>query len=83
MVLVLAWHNKVVAICADQPHTCLQVKALGERASQLERECAELQLQLAQERRQAKDAANSAQNKLMGALRRIQYLVRNVHELLT
>ena len=64
-------------------HACLQVKTLSERASQLERECAELQLQLAQERRQAKDAASAAQNKLMGALRRIQYLVRNMHGALT
>lgn len=68
---------------ASRPLPCLQVKTLGERASQLERECAELQLQLAQERRQAKDAANTAQNKLMGALRRIQYLVRNPPGMLT
>ena len=64
-------------------HVCLQVKTLGKRASQLEREGAELQLQLAQERRQAKDAASAAQSKLMGALRRIQYLVRNMHGSLT
>ena len=80
MFVALAWHNKVITIRADRLHARLQVKTLGERASQLERECAELQLQLAQERRQAKDAANAAQSKLTGALRRIQYLVRNVHE---
>ncbi|KAK9830254.1 hypothetical protein WJX72_010592 [[Myrmecia] bisecta] len=72
--------HEIEALRRERDMLIAQVKALGERTAQLDTENGDLVQQCAAQKRAVHEASTLGQNRLVGAMRRIQYLVAKVAE---